>query len=433
MNEVKKTNSLKTFFLILTSFLIGVIFSFSIGKYINENLWKNPENLSFFEKNMPSSLDLSEFWDVYGIVKDNFYWAEDIKKQEIIDGAIKWMVSALGDKHSEFMDPDTNKKFQEALSGDFEGIGAVVEIHPLGVRVDRLIKGSPAKEAGIETDDILVEANGEELQELDLYDAVDKIKGPAGTQVILKVLRANESDFLEIPITRQKIQIPSVESEVFDENIGYISLNMFGETTTQEFINALEEVQNTQGIIIDLRDNGWGYLQSAVEILSEFIPNGEVVVETKYRDSFFNKKYYSAHSGENWSKKIVVLINGNSASASEITAGALREYNKAILVGEKSYGKGSVQQPFEMNDGSLLKLTIANWYTSKGKSIEKEGITPDIIVKFQDEDFENKYDRQLEEAKKVLKNFIEIDSLQLAVDQYIKNNTEAMTSTWTTQ
>lgn len=317
------------------------------------------------------------------------------------------------------MSPDINKKFQEALSGDFEGIGAVVEKVPLGVQVERILKGSPAKDAGILAGDILMEANGESLEELDLYDAVDKIKGSAGTTVLLKVLRAGEADFLEISVIRQQIQIPSIESEVFEENIGYITINMYGETTSSEFKKALVELQDQsiEELIIDVRDNGGGYLQSAVEILSEFIDNGEILVQTKYRDSLFNKSYYSANSGT-FDKKIVILVNGNSASASEITAGALREYNKAIIVGEKTYGKGSVQQPFEMKDGSLLKLTIANWYTPKGNSIEGNGITPDIEIEFQKEDFENKYDRQLEEAKKIVKQFQEVGTLQLTVDQY---------------
>jgi len=225
-----------------------------------------------------------------------------------------------------------------------------------------------------------------------------------------------------------------VDEKILDDNIGYIALNLFGENSTQEFKKALQEVEDAKvnGLILDLRDNGGGYLQSAVEILSDFIPNGEVVVETKYRDALFNKKYYSSNNGTTFDKKIVVLVNENTASAAEITSGALREYNKAILVGKKTYGKGSVQEPFDMADGSLLKLTIANWYTPKGNSIEKVGITPDITVDFQEDDFENKYDRQLEEAKKVLKTFENIGSLQLAVDQYKKENPQTQSGSTST-
>lgn len=334
------------------------------------------------------------------------------------------MVEALWDPHSEFMDPETTKKFDELLSGDFEGIGAVIEKHPLGVSVDRIIKGSPAKKYDIRSGDVIMEANGENLENLDLYDAVDKIKGPAGSSVVLKIMRAGEDKSFEITVIRDTIHIPSVELEMMEEGkIAYISLNMFGDTTSQEFNSIMQEVLSSQaqGIILDVRDNGGGYLQSAVEILSDFIPNGEVLVKTRHKDSFFDENYLSQNTGILFDKKIVVLMNGNSASASEISAAALSEYNKAILVGEKSYGKWSVQQPFDLDDGSLLKLTIAKWYSPKDRNIDGEGIEPDIEILFQEEDYENKYDRQLEEAKKILQLFQEKGTIGLTLEAYKKS------------
>lgn len=424
MSDQKNTpeeNFVKVFLIFFTSFFLWVFFASYIGIFQNRELWKTTTESSETLKNTyKNELDFTEFWEVYDIMRKDYYSPEQVQKTDLETGMIQWLVNALWDPNSEFMDPETHKKFNEVLSGDFEWIGAVVEKVPSGVLVDRILKWSPAKKAWILSGDIILKANGESLESLWLYDAVEKIKWDAGTTVDLEIFRAGEPDFLNISVVREKIQIPSVESEILEDNIWYIALNMYGDSTTSEFRVALENLKqkNVDGLIIDVRDNGWGYLQSAVEVLSEFIPDGEVLVQTRYKDSMYNENYYSSNDGNTFDKKIVVLVNGNSASASEITAGALREYNKAILVGEQTYGKWSVQKPYDMDDGSLLKLTIAHWYTPKGKSIEEDGITPDIIVEFTPEDYENKYDRQLEEAKKVLEAFINGSSLQLTVDQY---------------
>ena len=353
-------------------------------------------------------------------MKDNYYDVDTIEKSELIQWMKKWLVDAIWDRHSEFLTPDEKEQFDAVLSGDFEWIWAVVEKVPIGVEIERIIKWSPAKKYGVRAWDIVLEANDIKLEELSLYDAVDKIKWPAGTSVMLKILRAWETEVLEITVIRDAIKIPSVEEEYFpEENLAYIAINLFGEETSKEFKKALENIPNdSQGLIIDLRDNGGGFLQSSVEILSEFLPSKTPLVDTKYRKSEYNNTYYSNNSWDVFDKKIVVLINENSASASEITAGTLRKYNKAIVVWKKSYWKWSVQQPFDLKDGSLLKLTIANWYIPGGESIDKEWIEPDIEIDFLEEDYENEYDRQKEEAKKILQKFIEVDALQLAVDKY---------------
>lgn len=412
----------KTFIVFLTSFLAGGFVSLYVKEIVIEKMWKNQESLSFLGQN---SLDLKYFWNVYSIIEESYFSTGSIQKEKLVEGAISGMVEALWDQHSEFMNPEVYKKFDEALSWDFEGIGAVVEKDPAWVRVERIIKGSPAKKFDVRARDIIIEANGESLQDLEVFEAVEKIKWPAGTKVLLKILREGEDDFLNIEVVREKIHIPSVEEKYFkEEKLAYIALNMFGETTAQEFWDALKNVKESgaEWLIIDVRDNGGGYLQSAQEIVSHFILEGEVVVETRSKDALLNQKYFAVDYGEIYDKKIVILINGNSASASEITAGALREYNKAILVGEKTYGKWSVQQPFELADGSLLKLTVARWFTPKGKSIDGEWIDPDIVIEFQEEDYKNLYDRQLEEAKKILRIFLEKWSIWLTLDEY-KNQT----------
>jgi len=421
MNQKVKNNT--SFFLIillfLTSFLFWVFSTLYVAKSDDNILSKTRWN-SIFSLQNQWSLDFSSLNDTYNILKENYYDVDEIEKQVLIEWMKKWLVEALGDRHSEFMTPEEKERFEGVLSWDFEWIWAVVEKVPIGVEIERIIKWSPAKKSWVRAWDIVLEANDVKLEELSLYDAVDKIKWPAWSSVVLKILRAWESEVLEIVVVREKIKIPSVEQEYFEEeNMSYIAINLFWEETAREFKKELESIPSTsKGLIIDLRDNGGWYLQSSVEILSEFIESKKPLVETKYRQSQFNTTYYSNNNGNIFDKKIVVLINENSASASEITAGTLRKYNKAIVVWKKSYGKWSVQQPFDLSDGSLIKLTIAKWYIPWWETIDKLGIEPDIEIDFLDEDFENEYDRQKEEAKKILQKFIDLDALQLAVDKY---------------
>ncbi|MBW7954729.1 S41 family peptidase [Candidatus Gracilibacteria bacterium] len=428
-NQNKKYKYYLLFFIIfLTSFSLGFFVSENIK--LDDNITKNQDLNSkvgefIKDKMLKKDLNLNLFWQVYNIIISNYYSSDELKEKTLEYGLIDGLVKSLGDKYSEFMTPEITKEFENTLSGDFEGIGAVIEKNELGVMVDRVLKGSPALESGILKGDIIIKANNKELKDLSANEAVSFIKGQAGTKVELTILRAGEKDLIIKNVTRNKIKIPSVDTtDLKDPEIGYISLNMFGENTANEFKELLDTFNNekTKGIIIDLRDNGGGYLQTAVEILSNFIKNKEVLVTTKYKDELLNTPYYSENSGAIFNKKIVVLINGNSASASEITAGALKDYNKAILVGEKSYGKGSVQQPFDLPDGSMIKLTIAKWYTPKDYSIDHNGIDPDIKVSFKKEDYENMYDRQLEEAKKILKKYIKLDSIPLTVGEYNKEN-----------
>ncbi|MDD4150994.1 MAG: S41 family peptidase [Candidatus Gracilibacteria bacterium] len=438
MESKKIKNFILIFIMFLTSFILGFnsyYFSLNkeIGTYLDKiNFVKNYTNLENNQNNkllsdllLKKDLDLNKFWEVYNLISKNYYSSDTIKQKDLVYGATKGLVESLGDKFSEFMVPEENKKFSESLSGDFEGIGAVVDKNEMGVIVDRLIKGSPALKADIKKGDIIIKANNEDLSELSLYDAVDKIKGKAGTKVDLIIFRAGEKELLKKEVTREKITIPSVDSKILEKtNLGYISLNIFGENTASEFNTALEDLKSKKvsGIIIDLRDNGGGYLQSAVDILSNFTSKGKLLVTTKYKNSYLNNYYYSDNIGDLTKTPLVVLVNENTASASEITAGALKDYNLAIITGKKSYGKGSVQEPFDLGDGSMLKLTIAKWYTPKDYNIDKQGIKPDIEIDFKKEDIEKKYDRQLEESKNILEKFIKIGNIAATIEQYKKEN-----------
>ena len=431
MNKVKNKNNFLNFFVIfLTSFLLGVIFSFNVGQKINNGLLKNTDSGNIISILGESELDLTKFWEAYNLIKLYNYNSDWINKKVLVDSAIKWLVDGLWDKNSEFLNTEDTKKFNEVLLGDFEWIWAVVEVNPMGVVVDRIIKGSPAKIYGLQSWDIIIKANEISLEWLSLFDAVDKIKGPAGTKVMLEIIRSWENNVLKIELIRDKIKIPSIDTKVFDDtNIAYIAINMFWEDTSIEFEKALNENMNTKWLIIDLRDNWGWYLQSAVSILSNLIEDDKVLVVTKYKDLFSNISYPSINNWNIYKWKIVVLINENSASASEITAWALKDYNKAILVWKKSYGKWSVQKPFDLSDWSMLKLTIAKWFTPNDVNIDKEGIVPDIEVDFKKEDYtpeqwkENDftpYDRQLEVAKEVLNIFIENEAYKLSIDKSLE-------------
>lgn len=422
--EFNRTTSFILFFISLLSFfLLWVFYADKVKDLYVKNILKSDENSLIFHEKLDvfwrKDLDLDTFWETYNLIRANYFDSSETQKSTLEQWATKGLVEALWDIHSEYLNPEETEQFNGMLAWDFEWIGAVVDKVDMWIVVERVLKWSPAKEFGVRNDDVILEANGEDLSELGLYEAVEKIKWPAWTKVALKIFRVWEKDFLEIEVTRQKITIPSVESEAIEwtDNF-YIAVNMFGDQTVSEFLKALRESKSYDWLIIDLRDNWGWYLQSAVEILSEFVEDWKILVTTKYKNSQNNFSYKSRNSWEVYDKKIVILINENSASASEIVAWALSDYNKAVLVWKKSYGKWSVQQPFEFDDGWLLKITIAKWFTPKDRNIDNEWIEPDIEVTFEDEDYENKYDRQLEEAKKVLDIFKAEWGIGITLDRY---------------
>lgn len=400
----------------------GLFFQRNILK---ENIWEQKTAIKPTEK-APIGLDL--FYEAYKLSADNYYWFDTLSEKDLVSGMIKGFIWAFGDKHSEYFNIDETKKFNEVLSGDFEGIGAVIEKNDFWVVIERIIAGSPAKEAWLLSGDIITKANNEELKDMNLNDAVAKIRGPANTTVTLEIIRPGQKELITKVVTRKQIDIPSVDGKIIEgTSIGYIALSIFGEKTADDFSRTLTDLQNKKatGIIIDLRDNGGWYLETAVSILSNFVEKDKILVTTKQKNPFFNRSYFS-YGNNGKVLPMVVLINENSASASEITAWALKDYNLAILVGQKSYGKGSVQQPFNLSDGSEMKITVAKWYTPKDNIIDKIGINPDIEVKFASDDFQNKYDRQLEEAKKVLTELIKTGDKQKTIDEYIKNRDAAL-------
>jgi len=421
MKEKTNNNKYLTFFLIfLTSFLLWIIFSFNIEKKIWKELLINEKTTNIiWILNKQKDLDLKNFWEVYELIKKDFYSEETIDKSKLVEWAIKWMVDSLWDKHTEFLTQKEEERFNEILSWDFEWIWAIVEKSILWVKIERIIKWSPAKKYWLLKGDIITEANWIKLKDLDLYDSVENIKWASWTSVSLKIIRTGEQEIIQKNIIRWKIKIPSITfSKIKESDLWYISINMFWENTDEEFEKALWELKKTKWIIIDLRDNWWWYLEKAVNILSLLIENNKDLVYTKYKKFYENAVYKSINSWNIYKWKIIILINENSASASEITAWALRDYDKAIIVWKKSYWKWSVQIPFEISWWWMLKVTRAKWFTPKDKNIDKEWISPDIEIDFEKQDYEKQYDRQLEKSKEILKEFIKLWSLKLTIDKY---------------
>lgn len=352
--------------------------------------------------------------NAYEVLEKNYYHFSEARVSDIQDGIIRGFVDSLNDKHSEFLTTEETKEFNTQLGWDLEWIGAVVDAYDNGVVIERVLDDSPAKEAGLTPWDVILSANGQLLRNMKTSEAVKFIRGPANSPVEIVYLKRWVGEENMITIIRRKVAIPSVRHEIFTGvtqtgNIGYIDLSLFWEKSSEEFEKALMSIQesNPRGLILDLRQNGWGFLDVAVDILSHFFPKDKALVMTKENDPRNNSTLFSHGSPVSLTVPVVVLIDWQSASASEIVAGAFQDYKRGIIVGKTSYGKGSVQQPFPLQDWSELKITVARWFTPYDRGIDGQGIAPDISVGLTFEDYEKWYDRQLEEAKKVLNTWIQ--------------------------
>jgi len=334
-----------------------------------------------------------------------------IDDDEAVYGAIKGLLNSLGDPYSAFMTPEESEIFQSSLNSELEGIGAELTIENSLLTVVSPLKDSPAEKAGLKPGDIIVEIDHEDATEYSFFEAVQNIRGEKDTEVTLTILREGLDEALELTITRGTIEIDSVSTEELEDGLFYISINQFSDDTEKEFFAATNQaiLLQPKGIILDLRFNGGGYLESAINILGEFLANNEigVIIESgasKKRDAM------TIHGQQRLADiPLVILINEGSASASEILAGALQDYEKAFIMGEQSYGKGTVQEVEILNDGSSLRLTIAKWLTPHERSINELGITPDEVVELNEEDLKNEIDSQLEAAKKHLLDLKDVD------------------------
>ena len=320
----------------------------------------------------------------------------DIDPDELSEGLKEGLVAAVGDNFTEYLSPEDTQEFNASLEGSFEGIGAELGKEGSFVIIVAPIKGAPAEAAGVQPQDIITEIDGEDATDITISEAVNRIRGEKGTDVVLTLIRDGER--VEATITRDTIDIPSVEWRV-EDGVGVIEIGRFGSDTGQLVRTAANEFKdaNVQDVIIDMRGNPGGLLDQAVQVSDVFLNKGAIVLEEKKDDKVI-KSFSASNEAILQNVDIAVLINEGSASASEIVAGALRDNDEAIIVGQTSFGKGSVQQLIDLSNGGSLKVTIARWFTPAGENIDKEGIEPDELVEISREDIEAERDPQFDKA-----------------------------------
>lgn len=363
------------------------------GKVVNKEII--PEHLS-------KEVDFTLFWEVWDLVKRK-HLKQPVNEAQLFYGSMAGILAALEDPYSVFFKPEISKQFLEEMAGTFSGIGAEIAVKDNQLVIVSPLSDSPAERAGIRAGDKIMAIDGESTAGITIQEAVNTIRGPEGTVVKLLITRDGLEKAEEIPVTRGQIIVKSVELEMKEGNIAYVSVRQFGNDTISGFKKVANEIvkKNASGIILDLRGNPGGYLDAAVEMAGEWVDGDVVVFEQDYTGSF--REYRSTARGQLSDIPTVVLVNLGSASGSEIVAGALQDYDLATVVGMQTFGKGSVQDYEQLRDGSAVKITIAEWLTPNKRSIEDEGVTPDIEIDLTEEDYNADLDPQMNKAMELLR------------------------------
>ena len=356
---------------------------------------------------LSSESDIYKKIDLFGEVleKINEEYVDEINQSESMDSAINGLLQSL-DPYSAYLSPDNFQEMQTETSGEFGGLGIEVSMEAGVVKVISPIDDTPASRAGLKAGDYIVKINNIQVQGKNLTEAVELMRGPVGSDIELTVRRRGERKALTFNLTREIIEIQSVKSDLLDKNIGYLRLTSFNENSSQQIkkrITDFDKEKNLKGYILDLRNNPGGLLSQAIKITDFFLDNGEIV-STKGRKSSENRRWFAKEGDLTDGKPIIVLINYGSASASEIVAGALKDHKRAIILGDRSYGKGSVQSIIPLRNDGAIRLTIAKYYLPSGTSISEVGVTPDIQVDEENDEFKIKTetDNQLNYAIKLL-------------------------------
>ncbi len=402
-------------------FILIIIISFFLGLFIgvsNISETQNNKNQSgeLINKDAKESdylskdVDFKLFWETWNTIREKYIDSSNIKDSQIFYGALAGVVASLDDPYSIFLPPEVSKEFNQELEGKFEGIGAEIGIKDEILTIIAPLPNSPAEKAGLKAGDKVLAIDKIDTSQISLNKAVEMIRGSKGTEVILIIKKLNGKEG-EVKITRDEIHYESIkvsmtdtkkQKTIDDKNIAYINITHFNQDTESLFDKAVEELlkQNKKSIILDLRNDPGGYLTTAIKVAGYWIENDVIVKEA---DKNKTEALKSNGPAKLKGKKTIVLVNAGSASAAEIVAGALQDYGVATILGETTFGKGSVQDLTKFKDGSSVKLTIAKWLTPKDRTIDKQGIKPDIEIKMTDDDYNKDRDPQLDKAIELLK------------------------------
>ncbi len=355
-----------------------------------------------------STADFATFWEAWQVINENYLKADNVSNLDKVRGATAGLVQSLGDPYSEYFDPKSAQSFKEDVQGSFSGIGAEIGVRDNQLIVVAPLKGTPAEQAGLKPKDKILLIDATSTENIGVEKAVSLIRGKENSTVKLTILRDGWDKPKEIPITRKTVEAPTLDFKMVGGNIAYVQLYQFNANAERLFWNATQKaaLAHAQGMILDLRGNPGGYLDVAVGLSGMFVPRGTVVVKEEGRDGVLLDTLRADGDEALVHMPVVILIDKGSASAAEILAGALRDIRHTKLVGETSFGKGTVQQFMDLHDGSVVKLTIAHWVLPSGRILDHDGLKPDYEVKLSDDDVEKKRDPQLDKAIQVMKEEI---------------------------
>lgn len=388
--------------------IYGVLIAAGFAIFFGAGAWFGSLGNIPYCKNVaqPGTINFSAFWDAYAVLQKNYIDPSKINSQKVIYGAIEGMTNSIGDPYTEFFDPQQAKLFETDLAGSFDGIGVEIGMKNSLLTVIAPLPGTPGDKSGIKSGDEIIKINGQDATNMTSDQAVSLIRGPKGTVVTLSIYREGWTSAKDFKITRDTINVPSMKWSLKDGDVAYIQIFQFDENLGSDFKTAAMQILQSPAkkIVLDLRGDPGGYLQSAQDVAGWFLQSGQTVTIENFGKAK-SPQYYKADGNSALANyPIVVLMDQGSASASEILAGSLHDNRNVQLIGTKSFGKGSVQQVINLSDGSFLKVTIAKWLTPKGNSISEVGLTPDIKVLITDKDIQNKKDPQLSKALEIVGN-----------------------------
>jgi carboxyl-terminal processing protease len=423
-------------FLIVASLLVvsfgAGMYSVGKNKFVDEIATEEVQYIggilnkySAEDDDFTEDVDFDLFWETWDELKESYIDSSTITDKQLFYGALRGMVAAVGDPYTVFMEPKVAHEFSDDLAGTFEGIGAEIGIKQDILTIIAPLPDMPAEKAGLMAGDKVFAIDNESTMGIGIDEAVSKIRGEKGTEVVLSIARDGEDGLLDIAINRGKIIVKSIKTELLEDDIFVIKVTNFNNDTEMLFSEAVREAINKEakGIILDLRNNPGGYLETAIEMASEWIEDGVIVTE-QFSDEDSKNEHLARGRARLKEFPTVVLVNRGSASASEIVSGALQDHEKALIVGETTFGKGSVQTVAKFTDGSSLKVTIAKWLTPNGANINDEGIEPDLTMTYTIEDYQANLDPQKDIAIELINNGMDLSLIEIEEEIDIATSTK---------